>query len=253
MTNFLVNVPTPLLFEAASSWLSRLALSQGIGLTELMDFLGIKQGDRLHLDRVVNGAQLLRILALCKLPENSLQIQNRVSKSLEKLDPDRLAGYLLAFNNKATFRFCPACFREMRMPHVPIHWRFMAWRWCPVHDCLMEAHCPQCGQMQRSPINLALTDCGKNGLPVFNRCQYCSHSLGKSSHISTIGMSREDRAVLSQGRAFLATLFHGHFGIKGTRYRRDVRELGAEFDLIPFTQEILSLSTVWRREWMLNR
>lgn len=250
MTNFLVNVPEPQLFEAASSWLSRLALSQGISLTELMAFLHIDPRDRMHLDRDLRDARLSELRALCKLPQTALQVHERIARSLEKLDPGRLAGFQNTSESKAIFRYCSACFREMRVPHVPIHWRFMAWRWCPTHDCLMEEVCQHCGRSQRSPVDLATADSGKNGFPWFSRCQHCSRSLGEATSISARELSNAERYVLQQGRAFLASMFHGHYRKGGNGTVCDLENLGSQVNLKPFSQELKFLSSAWRREWM---
>lgn len=250
MTNFLVNVPEPQLFEAASSWLSRLALSQGISLTELMAFLHLDSRDRIHLDRDLRDARLSELRTLCKLPQTVLQVHERIACSLEKLDPERLVGFLNMSESKAIFRYCPACLREMRVPHVPIHWRFMAWRWCPMHDCLMEEVCHHCGRAQHSPVDLASADSGKSGFPWFSRCQHCSRSLGEAIPISARELSHAEHYVLQQGRAFLASMFHGHYRNGGSGAISDLVNLSSHVRLKTFSQELKFLSPAWRREWM---
>lgn len=252
MTDILVNVPEPQSYEAGSSWLCRLALSQGISLKELLAFLQFDRSDRAHFDRVLLGKRLARLRELCKLPEDALVIHERVCRSVEMVDPTRITEILLSFEGKPTFRYCPQCFREMRIPYIPIHWRFMAWRWCPVHDCLMEETCQFCGKRQRCPVDLATTVGGKDGLPWFNRCQYCGRLLSEASSICARKIRGAERYLLEQGRAFLASLFCGYYRHTGDGTVRTLRVADPDFSLQPFTQELKLLSPTWRRKWMIG-
>lgn len=246
----LLNVPKPELFEAGSSWLCRLALSQGISLAELLTFLNINRYDRAELDRALTGSLLAGLRRLCGLPETALLVHERIFKSLNKIDPHRDAELLLGSGRKSSFRYCPLCFREMRAPYIPVHWRFVAWRSCPLHECLLESTCPHCEHDQCCPIDLAFAESGRNGLPWFSRCQNCARPLSGAVPVRTEKLLWIERHVLEQGHSFLATLFYGHYRNCQSGALVELRDSDPEINLQRFSQDVRLLSPAWRREWM---
>jgi hypothetical protein len=214
----LVNVPSPRYYEAASSWLSRLALSQGTDIRELFRLIGIvNHGD---IDRQLHGSTLQAIRDICNLPKSALAVHERVIVGLESMDEVGASYLATSRAGKPKFRFCPLCFAKMRTPYFPIHWRFVAWRWCPDHDCLLEDACPHCGGEILLPTDIALSVAGKQGYGFLNRCLSCGE------HLSAIEpcylevnefrrVSELEEMSLRNGRALLATLYHGRFQIKG--------------------------------------
>ena len=214
----LVNVPTPHYYESASCWLSRLALSQGTDLIDLLMFLGVtNKGD---IDRELHGASLGAIRRICNLPESALIVHERVMVGLKSMGKAGLSYLVTSRAQRPKFRFCPRCLTEMHTPHFPIHWRFIAWRWCPAHDCLLEDACPHCGGEITFPTDIARSAAGKNGYGLLNRCLSCGGELSKVEpcYLSINGFRRVtalEEMSLRNGRALLATLYYGRFQIKG--------------------------------------
>lgn len=214
----LVNVPAPEFYEAASSWLSRLALSQGTSVQELFAFLGlINRGD---VDRQLYGESLKVLRTACGLPETALAIHERVMVGLESIG-DVGAKYLATSpSQRPRFRYCPLCLAEMHTPHFQIHWRFIAWRWCPDHDCLLEDDCPHCGGAIIFPTDIAESAAGRMGHGFLSRCQSCGARLTDIDpcNLRVDGFRRVsdlENMSLTNGRALLATLYYGRFRFKG--------------------------------------
>lgn len=216
----LVNVPTPELYEAASCWLSRLALSQGTDLHELFKFIGLPY--KRDIDRYLHGRNLQAIRDICNLPQNALALHDHIMAGLESIR-EVGAGYLVTTKaNRPRFRYCPLCISSMQTPYYPIYWRFIAWRWCPVHDCLLEDSCPHCGSQITFPTDIAHTHAGKMGYGLLSRCMTCGDLL---SHVEPCRLevngirlvSELEDMSLRNGRALLATLYSGRFRIKGKR------------------------------------
>lgn len=214
----LVNVPSPGYYEAASCWLSRLALSQGTDTRELLKFMDIaNQGD---IDRLLHGDPLQAIRDICNLPKSALAVHERVMIGLDAMGEVGARYLVTSSGRKPRFRFCPLCFASMRTPYFPIHWRFVAWRWCPDHDCLLEDACPHCGAEIVFPTDIARSVAGKQGHGFLNRCLSCGKHLSaiEPCYLEANGFRRvselEDMS-LRNGRALLSSLYHGRFQIKG--------------------------------------
>lgn len=214
----LVNVPAPQFYEAASCWLSRLALSQGADLRELLRFIGLKNMS--DIDRRLHSSSLQAIRDMCNLPRSALDVHERVMVGLESMGAVGERYLVTAKAARPRFRYCPLCLSEMHTPYFPIHWRFVAWRWCPDHDCLLEDACPHCGSEIVFPTDIACSVAGKLGYGFLNRCLSCGADLSEITpcHLSTNGfrlVSELEEMSLRNGRALLATLYYGRFQIKG--------------------------------------
>ena len=168
-------VPAPFAFEAPSSWLSRLALSQGCTLEELVRFLGLRHG-LFDLDRAMHGAALAELRRGCSLPEEAFAIAGRVMVGFRRAAH---LGRSLLFDSKGSpcFRYCPLCLRQRRLPHLDIHWRFADWRYCPEHNCLMEDACWACRAPIGYPSDMELSNAGRAGRASQGRCQVCAEDL----------------------------------------------------------------------------
>ncbi|WP_153117009.1 TniQ family protein [Rhodocyclus tenuis] len=247
----LFNVPAPQPFEAASSWISRFALSQGISTGEALEHFGADPALKGKIDGMVIGEVLRDIRRQCGLPPTALLVHERVMTSFRKIEPTGDSLLLHKAGSKALFNFCPACVKSMRTPHIPIHWRFIAWRWCPEHDSILESRCRMCGERQSSLVDLAMTSPGKNGRPWFNACQYCGVPFKSFAPCQLIKDEERidwpiQRKVLVQGRAFLASLFDGYYSANGI-VKNDIAGIREDISLKAFEVPIDLLSAEWFR------
>lgn len=224
----LVNVPIPAIDEAASSWLSRFAMSQGADLKTAAQFIGAPhEGD---VDLVMVGPLLRSVIRKCGLPDQALAWHERIMLNLRDLD--NFGNLLLTTGaKKPLVRFCKHCLHEMRDPYFPVHWRFSPWQWCPIHDCLMEDVCRACNSRPASLVDVFETTAGKRGYVKFNRCLQCGAKLNLP--VGPVTRSRrfddlvqEQQRQVSNGRALLAALYHGHFRIVGRNIMAPVAALG---------------------------
>jgi hypothetical protein len=214
----LLGVPGPIDQEAFSCWFSRLTLSQGASLAEVARYLELDL--RRDIDRQAHGPVLTRVRDLCGLEGSAFAVQDRLMQSLHAIEPVGEDYMACAGDNKSRFRFCVPCLTEMRVPHYPIHWRFVAWRRCPVHDCLLEDACPECGRAVLLPGSLEHSQAGRAGYTMLDRCLGCAGRLtAVAPCLLQVGSTRlvrpwEDEQ-LENGRALLAALMAGTFRIEG--------------------------------------
>lgn len=223
----LVNVPVPAIDEAASSWLTRFAMSQGADLKTAAQFVGAPhEGD---IDTIMVGSVLRSVVRKCGLPDQALAWHERIMLNVRELDN---FGNLLLITSakKPRVRFCKHCLHTMREPYFPIHWRFAPWQWCPIHDCLMEEACRSCYARPASLVDVFETTAGKKGYVKLNRCQRCGAKLNlpvgpmtKSRRLDDL--VQEQQRQVSNGRALLAALYHGHFRIVGRNIKAPVTAL----------------------------
>jgi hypothetical protein len=209
-------VPRPFEAEAPSSWLSRLALAQGCSLKELRKFLDIEEG--CDVDQMMYGNALAELRRRCSLPRTAFAIAGTVMAGFENA---RMPVWSLATTVKGVpaSRYCPACLRGRSTPHLDIHWRFIDWRYCPVHNCLIEGACWQCKAPVCYPKDMALSKAGRAGYASQSRCLNCSANLaaGKPFFINPVtssALTELEACWLFNGRALLASLCVGR-----ARYR----------------------------------
>lgn len=214
----LLGVPIPFDFEAVSAWLPRLALSQGSSLSEVADFLGIDVGR--DVDRKVIGEKLSHVRKVCALPDSAFAISEQIMQSLDLMKPVGDQFMARRGSSRPRFRFCVCCLSEMQTPYFPIHWRFIAWRRCPLHDCLLEDACPHCGAPVVFPTCIQQSASGRAGYAGLDRCLSCAKRLSSAAPCSLqVGGVRlvnqwEDQQ-LANGHALLAALVKRSFRIEG--------------------------------------
>lgn len=207
MTTHLPLAPAAQSLEAPASWLSRVALSQGATMKELRSLLPRFKTD---LDLVFIDANFQSTLGALGLDVQALWVPSRLLSNFRRasLDPRR---FLLFDNNVPRYRYCPGCFRSMRTPHVPIHWRFAAWCYCPEHGCLMNDLCLSCSAPIVLPADMLTAGPDSDGVAYLSDCLRCGKSLAKMPVETLKDRGLEDsvlwsRKLLDNGRAVLAAL-----------------------------------------------
>lgn len=139
--------------EAPASWLTRAAMSQGVDVKTLLTYLGIEQSNP-DVDQVVLSEELPSIIRLCGLHPGAFCAARRIFGATHTLGKARARLLLTSASGEPRYRFCPSCLSEERPAFVGIHCRFTCWRLCPVHQCLLEDACHQCGAELKLPASL---------------------------------------------------------------------------------------------------
>jgi len=207
-TTLQIRVPAPLPAEAPGSWISRLTLSQGCSLREMLTFLDLpSQGD---LDLALHGPALAELRRKCSLPPAAFAVADRV---ITRVVQASLGDEVLHMDigGKPLYRYCPLCLKEGSPPVFQIYWRFLDWRYCPAHSCLMESNCRDCGHALHYPRDMEASSAGRNGHGSQSRCQRCACDLAAAIPCLLDprrmgGLSRLESHWLHAGRALVAAL-----------------------------------------------
>lgn len=227
----LVGVPPLQMAESPGSWVSQVALYQGISVRELLKYFELPhKGDT---DIAFVRGNVRRIAGLCGMPLSDFHFMRKMFLGVLSLDRtgDR---YLLSHKGVPRYRFCSSCLFTQRHKHFPLHWRFKAWRWCPEHYCLLEDACPHCASPVLLPVDMIRGGPNQAGVERLDRCLHCAGKLCEA-HASTDGtldfylLAPWEAVLLKNGRALLAALYH-----------REVR--------LDFAQEAFSLGAIRRIE-----
>lgn len=227
----LIGMPEPIGFESPASWLARAALSQGVSPRELLVHFGFH--NRVDPDLFMTEKVAHRLLDACQLSSEKFDFAVHLFANLKHIDP---VGeiFLLKWKKSAEYRYCPVCLHLSKTKHFMVHWRFRAWRHCPLHHCMMEESCMRCGALVLLPTDLMSAGPKKKGIAFLDRCRVCDHKL--SSHwdkvYGTVDQSSVSEWKWSQfvnGRATLAALYHGELryvhGPEGSHSLRDLLKL----------------------------
>lgn len=209
----LYNLPASLPGESPSSWITRSALSQGITVGELLDYLKIDgQGD---VDLNVIQADHLRLIETCGLPLQHLDHSRRLLSNLLRsgVSPSR---FLLSASSRSRprYRFCAACFREQPIPYLLIDWRFSGLRYCLKHKCMLEERCSRCQNELIMPVSQISAGITHQGVAYLRQCMSCEAdfrripTLGGAEAFSLLGTF--EQKLMRNGQAILAALFRGH-------------------------------------------
>lgn len=209
----LLGVPKPFPFEAVSAWISRLAFSQCETPGSIADFLGL--APRLDIDRAMYGNKLAAMRGRAGLQPEDFAIADQITGSLASIAPIDDQYLIRARSNRAGFRFCIRCLESMRTPHFQIHWRFIAWRRCPLHECLLEDCCPHCKAPVLFPYDVETSTGGRIGYATLALCGSCGGKLTDEVPVSmpchgVAAVKPREELMMSNGRALVAALFHGY-------------------------------------------
>lgn len=231
----------PMLLEAPSSWLSRAALSQGIGLSALLAHLGLPSAAKLDLNfGSVNLAQLGRAVGMDLRRLEAPQVILRRVASLRRSG----VGLLVEHSVPGGFRFCPLCWRAQTAYYVPVHWRVASWIYCPQHMCLMVNRCPRCDQPPACAISFLTAGPKGKGIAGAYTCARCGGALDTKPTV-LVGSGTEltdfDWLQLQNGRAVLAALLRGEVYVNDATTAESIRGLVTLFKqgLIPRSNEAL--------------
>ena len=229
--DFLIGIPEPIGFESPASWLARAALSQGVSPKELLAHFGFHK--KVDPDLFMTGKAAMRISVVCQLPLGKFDFAVRMFDNLKSIDPTGEI-FLLERKQLAEYRYCPVCLHLSRTKHFMVHWRFRAWRHCPLHRCMMEDSCPRCGSLVQLPTDLMNAGPEKQGIAFLDQCGVCGHKLSRHwdqvwGLVDQYSVSDWKWSQLVNGRATLSAIYHRELryaqGSDGTHGLRDLLKL----------------------------
>lgn len=202
------------------------------------------------VDALVTGNRLKFIRRICGFSDNDFMVHDRIMTNLASVGDLGKRLLLLERGRSAVAYFCHECIKNMRTPYFPIHWRFAAWQWCPVHERLMDTACPQCDTAPR-PLRSALSgNAAKMGLFSLNRCRTCGGRLDMKRQDALRPKRLNDfppehQRKLFNGRALLSALYHGWFYTRKDPTKTltiALRELASSNDFLTSTPKNKSTS-----------
>jgi len=208
----LAGMPPAELDESPTSWLTRSALSQGTSPAKLLEYLGLGSPD--DLEFFVHSPDMASAMKAAGLDESTLGTAAKLLANLRKVDP---AGctYLLRGERKARYRYCAVCLATQNRQYLPLHWRFKAWQWCPLHMSFMRDGCARCNAPIELPVNLAHAGRDKEGVESLAICLQCGYRLSSTAQDdrNQVDFRRLDEwtvTLLRNGRALVAAFYVGH-------------------------------------------
>jgi hypothetical protein len=223
----LVGVHPPELLESPSSWLTRMALLQGAPLLEMASFLGLDINGDFDLEFVWISRSKLG--ARCGVDSRHFALMQTMFERLSRIDASG-QRYLLSQDGRPQYRYCPDCMAEQLNDYFPIHWRFKAWRLCPIHNKLLYERCPYCDGLIVLPNDLVSGGSRRRGISEISRCFLCGRSLYRRRpalrfDIPRNRLTQAERWQCVNGRSLLAALYNGHFWIDDYVTARKLRGL----------------------------
>lgn len=222
---FLVGIPPIQDHESPASWLTRAALSQGVEVKELMAYVGLPV--KHDPDLTLAGNALWNVAYVTGQAAASFGFAAHMFSGVRSIDPKGEELLLWTKNGKPRYRYCPLCLHEPGCKYFPLHWRFKAWCWCPLHDCLLGERCPHCRCELQLPGDMLIAGLKREGVAHLGHCLQCAERLDagweSTPHPLKEGLVAEwEKAVLENGRAMLAAVFHWHFFIAGNTKRHSL-------------------------------
>jgi hypothetical protein len=247
----LFGVSSPIELESPASWITRAALSQGASPQEFCKFLGINY--RRDPDLCFTREVIRNVSVKCGINPRAFDFGRHMFTGLMSFD--RKGDRFLLFGKKgARYRYCPVCLKEQTIKHFPVHWRFKAWRHCPLHDCLMEDRCRSCGMHVELPAHLMDGGPDQSGVAFLHQCAACATPL--SNHWKKVAgilnkgvLDSKEQSALAQGRAVLAAIYQRCLYYSGIKQKCRMKTLVnlAKSGAIPHENFLLEAVEIERR------
>ena len=198
-------------------------------------------------DLSMTGSRLWNVAELTRHSVASFSFAAHMFSGLKSIDPSGENLLLWSKDGKPRYRFCSLCLNEPGCKIFPLHWRFKAWRWCPTHDCLLSDRCPHCRSDVLLPGSMLVAGRKKEGVAYLDSCLYCAGKLDDGwesiAHPMKEGLTADwETALLKNGRAVLAAVFHRNFSIFGSDRRYSLDDFGRLKRMGVLPQDLLTIS-----------
>ena len=183
--------PQPKEDEIFSSWLVRLAFSNGFPLhtfyNTLLDYNGAVWTR--DIDRHPSDALLQLINVQTHQPVSTLlemTLRHYEGSFFSELPLHGDVSWLLPLGvfhrdrKRAGMQYCPLCMQNDSTPYYRLSWRNALTVICPKHHCVMEDRCPGC----QSPVSFHRHGIGRQKVPYvehLRHCHQCFLNLGDVS------------------------------------------------------------------------
>ncbi|MCA8212601.1 MULTISPECIES: TniQ family protein [Burkholderia cepacia complex] len=174
----LLVVPPPIDDESPASWLLRISEKHHVSCETLLQAFGIKMSN--DPDISLRPEDMLRIGRGTGVPEHRLRT---LGDTFSAIRQDRFLTRLLVTDKSSIvkYRFCRECLRTDPIPYFRIQWRFLDWKYCPIHRIELSDHCGQCG-CSRSGMSLGRISNDKaRGIRTCHRCRHSLAALRRSA------------------------------------------------------------------------
>lgn len=208
----LFGIPKIEAFESPSSWISRAALSQGASPKELLEVFGIS--DEVDPDLMFCHLNPIDAAEMSGLPASNFEFSRRIFSNLSSIDASGKI-FLKRSNGRPAYRYCAACLHFSKVKHFMVHWRFEAWRYCPLHQCLMDDRCMKCFSGISLPNHMLVSGKSRAGIDSLGRCWRCGHPLSKHwklvlNELKRVNWRSETQEKLRAGRTLLSAIYYGY-------------------------------------------
>lgn len=185
--------PKPLTGEALSSWLLRVADSNGLDQRSFKRYLPKIRGTSADLDLIDDEAFFNAIAIRCAIaPENIYSlgfardeglvfIRNATSR-LDWIIPRNQLGTWSEKRHTSSQPYCPACLASDVTPYYRKVWRYAFHPICPEHGLLAD-HCPNCGH-SFSYLALGSATWSRYGIHALRHCTACGKRFTTPQHLT---------------------------------------------------------------------
>ncbi len=192
--------PRPFPDELLSSWLVRLALSNGFNVHSFYSSLlryknplwnrDLDRGIELELSRILSqrtgvSAEQIESLALASY-SGFLFSKLRIHGSSRWINP---VGIYHRQHTRFGLQCCPMCLKADPTPYFRRHWRLALVAICTKHKCLLHDRCSECG----SPIAFhrnAIGELANFPSGLFAHCFNCGKALAEMPQQSCVGIPK---------------------------------------------------------------
>lgn len=199
-------IAAPASGELLSSWLHRLALTNGIPPQYFGRVLGAAGGDwSAKLDRDLPGRILSLLVERTRLPAEEIDGLALHRDPLARLRLRQITGSGDARTSTARvnrLQYCPACLKEDRAPFFRRGWSLATRVSCFRHGCRLRDHCPACGG--------GIAPARQNRLLPQHFCVWCDADLRHPTLPAEYDVQRLERLIDDLLRVHVAG--HGRHG-----------------------------------------
>jgi hypothetical protein len=211
----------PLVGEALSSWLLRIADSNGLDQRSFKRYLPKAHGTSADLDLIDDEAFFTAIATWSAIPpehvaalgfarDEGLVFIQKATDHPDWIIPRERLGTWPEKRHVASQPFCPACLASDVTPYYRKVWRYAFHPICPEHGFLAD-RCPRCGA-PFSYLALGSASWSRYGAHALRRCTACGAPFANPQHVTLDALEQGAIAIQSALMNSLAAGWIQHGG-----------------------------------------